>query len=83
MWYTTEGIANVSSLARVTQHFQIKYDSAVEDGYFTAFQHGSTKILTESNGGLFYYNMATEDGMLFVTTVRDRRENYTKSSHRT
>ena len=52
VWYTPGGIANVLSLAKVKQHFRIRYVSAEDDAGFDVFQPGGVKRFKESETGL-------------------------------
>ena len=71
----TGAIANVVSLAKVKRHYRVKYDGEADDGYFMVYQKSGVKRLTKSSDWYFYYEMEEKEGCLFVTTVRNRREN--------
>ena len=70
------------SLAKVKNYYRVRYDSEADDGCFMVHQKDRVRKFRESSGGLFYYKMKEEEGDLFVTTVRDRRNNYTKKEYK-
>jgi hypothetical protein len=57
VWYCPDGIANILSLERVTKTHLVKIDSTNGNQFELTNDDGSTRILKQSEHGIYYYDM--------------------------
>ena len=86
IWYNPKGIANILSLADVSKHFHVHFNSASEQAFLIKKPNGSTKHFVLLKAGLYYHDTATKDvhpaydtdhGTTLVNTVDDKKSQYT------
>ena len=86
IWYNPKGIANILSLANVSRHFCVHFNSANEQAFLIKKPDGSTKCFVLLKAGLYYHDTATKDvppmydgnyGTMLVNTVNDKKSQYT------
>jgi hypothetical protein len=92
VWFYPEGIANILSLARVTEkgHYRVTYDSGLgTDFLVTNKKTGKTRRFVKSTKGLHWLDTerkyecrsGEEEGDIFVTTIDDARSGYTNATY--
>ena len=77
VWFHANGIANILSLARVKEWYQVTYDSMNGNVFEVAKLDGSVRFFKESARSLYYMDTSQRDEQLLVTTVADKCSNYT------
>jgi hypothetical protein len=94
VWYNPKGMANILSLARVSEKYKITYDSESGQGFRIHKDDGSTLFFKRNHKGLFYMDMSDEenvlvnivkeiknsetDGVILISTVMDNAEVFSK-----
>jgi hypothetical protein len=95
VWYCTDGIANILSLAQVAKTRLVKFDSTNGNQFEVTKDDGSTIIFKQSEHGLYYYDMklarkSTRQGhgpsrgdgsTILFNTVADNKTKYTVSDY--
>jgi hypothetical protein len=77
VWYHPEGIANILSLHRVSQHCRVQYDSGGNDAAFHVTRtDGSVRDFIPSMSGLHYCD-TEEFQTVLVNTVAEKQKSYT------
>ena len=80
IWYNPEGIANILSLADVSKHFHVHFNSAKEQALLIKKPDGLTKHFVLLKAGLNFHDTATKDvpptygsnhGTMLMNTVDD------------
>jgi hypothetical protein len=83
VWYHPGGIANIILLARVHEKGNIiSYSSNCGNQFIVKKPDGTARIFQQSPNGLFYLdtdNIVSES--VFITTVEDKKSNYTKKDY--
>jgi Reverse transcriptase (RNA-dependent DNA polymerase) len=64
VWYNPNGMANILSLARVSEKYKITYDSTSDPGFKIHKDDGDTLTFRKNKKGLFYMDMSEEENML-------------------
>ena len=83
VWYHPDGIANILSLHRVSQHCRVRYDSGDQRTGFTVTKpDGSVRTFVPSEGGLHYCDVRKHTGATFVNTVAGKKEQYTARAYK-
>jgi len=81
VWYHPDGIANILSLKRVSEHCRVQYDSASDGGAFRVTKpDGTTREFKPSLSGLHYCDTAEHETVL-VNTVAQKKEKYTERAY--
>eukprot|EP00536_Pseudo-nitzschia_multiseries_P005458 jgi/Psemu1/12603/gm1.12603_g len=76
VWFYPEGIANVLSLALVSDHFQVIMDTDVENAIFV-HNDDCTRKLIRSPCNLYYYNMKVANtNILTIKTVTSNEKGH-------
>jgi hypothetical protein len=77
VWYHPDGIANILSLHRVSQHCRVTYDSGGDGTFQVMKDDGSARVFRPSASGLHYCNArALQDEAVLVNTVAQNRNSY-------
>jgi hypothetical protein len=75
VWYHPKAIANMLSLARVTDKARVTFESANVNQFLVHRDDGSTIAFGQSPMGL-YYTIGTPNAFNFVTTVNDVKSKF-------
>ena len=81
VWYIPHGVANIMSLFIVKKYYRVRYDSMKQDAMLVTKPDGTTMSFRPTEKGLY----ALEDqlsGWTHVSTVADRKQEYTKREYR-
>jgi len=82
VWYHPDGIANILSLHRVTQHFAVSYDSHQNNGGFMMTRKdGTVRVFKKSIAGLHYCDTVEYETTL-INTVSENKARYTERAFR-
>jgi hypothetical protein len=83
VWYHPDGIANILSLHRVSQHCRVTYDSD-GDGTFQVMKNdGSAREFKPSASGLHYCDTRElHDETVLINTVEQNRNSYTVRAYK-
>jgi hypothetical protein len=82
IWYHPDGIANILSLFRVTEHCRVQYDSNEERAAFHVTKSdGNVRDFWPSASGLRYCD-ARENETVLVNTVAAKRDAYTVRAYK-
>ena len=57
VWYLPNGIANILSLANVTDNFRVTLDSSVDNAFRVHKTDGTVRRFEKASRGLYYYDM--------------------------
>ena len=79
VWYDTRGIANILSFAKVCRKHRVTYDNTKNE--FVVHKANVTHHFRPSPDGLYYLDTAearSKQSALFLTTVEDNKDKYTK-----
>lgn len=75
VWYHPDGIANILSLFKVSQHCRVTYASDVHGGAFRVDRDdGMVREFRPSHTGLHFFN-TYEHHTLLINTVADKKSN--------
>jgi hypothetical protein len=75
VWYHPKGAANVLSLYNVQQHFKVSLSS---QGFLVRLGKRRVLRFTPNDTGLYHYHCASARGFSFLTTVTDKKAEYTR-----
>ena len=62
IWYNLKGITNILSLADISKHFCVHFDSATRQAFLIEKPDGSTKHFIQLKAGLYYHNTGCHQG---------------------
>jgi uncharacterized membrane protein YgcG len=81
VWYNPNGVANILSLFIVKRYYHVRYDSAQHDTITVTKPDGNTWVFAPTGKGLYALTNLSTD-WAHITTVADRKEEYTKREYR-
>ena len=77
VWYYSDGIANVLSLALVSSTMRVTMDTAIDNALYVHKNDGTLRRFGKSKHGLYYSRVNSQDGcMLTVITVKEKESQY-------
>jgi hypothetical protein len=79
VWFSTRAITNIITLSNLIQQYQVTYDS--DDKMFVVHRESQGKPNMEfrmHKCGLHYYNPRNKKHLVFVNTVSENKEGFTK-----
>ena len=77
VWFHPKGIANILSLKKVKEKYQVTFDSENGNTFVVHKKDGSVRNFTQSERGLYYMDTAKESGTMLVNTVAENKSKYT------
>jgi hypothetical protein len=79
VWFSSNAIANILSLAKVKEKYQVRYDSD-DINQFVVIQPKKKVVFKQSASGIYYHD-TTNQAVVMVNTVKDTREGYTNRAY--
>jgi hypothetical protein len=79
VWFSGNAIANILSLAKVKEKYQVRYDS--DDGNQCVVIQPKKQVVFKQVASSLYYHNTTNRAVVMVNTVKDTREGYTNRAY--
>jgi hypothetical protein len=78
VWYHPQGIANILSLSRVSQHCRVQYDSEESVASFHVTKPDGTVLDFKPSVSGLHYCDSCDYGTMLINTVAEKRSKYTR-----
>ena len=88
VWYHPNGIANILSLSKVKEKYQVTFDSDINNQFIIHQTDGTQRIFQQSSQGLYFLDTSLTpqpvtgtNGTVLVTTVADNTSNILNANY--
>jgi hypothetical protein len=81
VWHDPNAAANILSLYTVKKYYRVKYDSSIDDAFIVSDSDGNEYRFIPTGNGLYAYQRQHDEDWAFVSTVAEKREQYTKRGY--
>ena len=88
VWYRPDGTANILSLSKVKEKYQVTFDSDMNNQFVVHHNNGTQRIFQQSSRGLYFLDTSLTpqptfgtNGTVLVSTVADNANNFSNADY--
>jgi hypothetical protein len=81
IWFHPHGIANIIALTNMKRKYRVSYDSQNGNEFKVHKPDGVARIFKESKKGLFYFDTASDENIVLVSTVEKNKTKFTNRDY--
>ena len=78
VWYAEHGIANILSLALISDQFRVTLDTGIDQAFYVHKPDGTTRRFERVDCDLYACDTKAKQEHLFITTVEGQKESYSE-----